>query len=263
MDEKCLHTLHEHELQMLLEVDTICKRHGLCFFLAEGTLLGAVRHNGFIPWDDDLDIAMPRKDYQRFSEIAKNELSEKYYYQDVQSDENYYRIAAKIREKNTLFQEDADNHDLSAQGIYIDIFPLDSCTKSSIAQSIKQKFAYSFHTALSAKRSKAKASLWIRAIAKLSDKKLIKLRDWCFHGKGEYYTNYGSYYGIKKQTILKKCYEPSTYCMFEGHLMPIPCDSNSILSKIYGEDYMVLPPKEKRTTHKPIRLSFNCAEDMI
>lgn len=261
MNDTTLELLHQHEFAILLEVKKICERHNLVFYLAEGSLLGAVRHQGFIPWDDDLDIAMPRKDYNLFRKIVKKELPDKYYFQDSYDDKNYYRIAGKIREHNTLFLEDNLSQDMTRLGIYIDIFPLDSGRRYSNSIRLKQKLGYLLHTVISAKRSGVHTSNKIRLLGYLPDPILLGLRDLMFYGRGNCYISYGSYYGIKKHTIEKKYYDNPIYIDFNKIAMPVPADSHYILSRIYGNDYMVLPPVENRKTHNPLAISFDLKKD--
>ena len=92
MKEENLKKLHETEIEILDAIVEICDLHQLKYYLIGGTLLGAIRHCGFIPWDDDLDIAMPRRDYNRFLKIAKKELNSKFFLQTCTTDKNYGRI---------------------------------------------------------------------------------------------------------------------------------------------------------------------------
>lgn len=105
MDRKTLRKVQLTQLEILKEVDRICTKHGIKYWLSGGTQLGAVRHNGFIPWDDDLDIDMMREDFNRFLKIARTELQESYYLQDWFTEKAYGLPFAKIRKNNTLFVE--------------------------------------------------------------------------------------------------------------------------------------------------------------
>lgn len=115
------------ELDLLLKFDMVCKKYNLRYFLMYGSLLGAVRHKGFIPWDDDLDVCMPRSDYEKLLEIGKYEFKDPYFFQTPETDEGYYYTFAKIRNSNTsalipLFKYQGFN-----MGILLDVFPLDFC----------------------------------------------------------------------------------------------------------------------------------------
>ncbi len=117
-----LRTIQQIETDVLCEVDRICKKHQIKYVLGFGTLIGAVRHQGFIPWDDDVDICMMRKDYERFKDICKTELNPKYFYQSKDTDPEYYHLFDKIRVNGTVFKEDLiAEHDIH-HGVYIDIY---------------------------------------------------------------------------------------------------------------------------------------------
>lgn len=124
MEDK-LRELQITQLEILEYVDEFCKKHEIKYSLYAGTLLGAVRHKGFIPWDDDLDICMSRDDYNRFIELWDNEIHEKFLLQNKENTPSFTQSFTKIRKKNTLFiQEDDLDKDYS-KGIFIDIFPID------------------------------------------------------------------------------------------------------------------------------------------
>ena len=128
------------ELEILNEVDRICRKNDLKYSLAYGTLIGAVRHKGFIPWDDDIDIVMPRKDYERLRTIWKNESTHEYYLQDYKEDLYYPKNFMKIRRNNTAFIEsDKEFHAKYHTGIFIDIFPMDRLAPNGIQR--KEQFA--------------------------------------------------------------------------------------------------------------------------
>ena len=116
------------ELAMLDKVDAICKKHDIHYFLLHGTLLGAVRHKGFIPWDDDLDIGMLRKDYDKFMEIAPKELEEPYFLQTMWTDHNcFFGGLAKLRNSETAGITERELGHNCNLGIWIDILPVDYC----------------------------------------------------------------------------------------------------------------------------------------
>lgn len=122
------------QLEILIEVDKICREHDIKYFLTNGTLLGAVRHKGFIPWDDDIDIGMCRKDYDIFLKIANKELDEKYFCQSIHSEADYYLPFAKIRKNKTKYIEASTKHLDINKGVYIDVFPIDNVPDNAIAR---------------------------------------------------------------------------------------------------------------------------------
>lgn len=113
-------------LDLLIEFDRVCKKHGLKYFLIGGSLLGAIRHNGFIPWDDDIDVGMLRCDYEKFLTLAY-EFENPYFLQTPYTDEGYYFSFAKLRNSNTAAISNAFRYENFNQGVFLDIFPLDNC----------------------------------------------------------------------------------------------------------------------------------------
>ena len=121
------------ELEILKEFDKICKDNHLRYILVGGTLIGAIRHNGFIPWDDDIDISMPRKDYNKFIKIQKKQLNhQKYYFQCMETENEFGLPFGKIRRKGSIYSETTCPLDEKKQGIWIDIFPIDKIDNNKI-----------------------------------------------------------------------------------------------------------------------------------
>lgn len=116
------------ELDLLNEFQKVCKKYNLSYYADGGTLLGAIRHKGFIPWDDDIDVIMKRDDYEKICEIAQNEFKEPYFWQTEYSDPSSLRGHAQLRNSNTtgILSEEAEKKYKFNQGIFIDIFPIDA-----------------------------------------------------------------------------------------------------------------------------------------
>ena len=121
------------QLAMLDEVERICRKYGLRYFADSGTLIGAVRDKGYIPWDDDIDLAMLREDYERFVKVAPRELGEGLKLQTVYTEENYLRGHAQIRDGRTTGYNEEDARAGYNCGIFIDIFPLDGMPDGKLA----------------------------------------------------------------------------------------------------------------------------------
>ena len=137
LDNKTLKKLHEVGLEILLEIDRVCKKYDIPYFLCGGTLLGSIRHKGFIPWDDDIDIGMLRNDYEKFEECYIKEHSKKYYLHSIKTDEDYWLSFIKIQKNNTTinekFIEKLDTH----KGIFVDIFPFDKVPDKGFTKRLK------------------------------------------------------------------------------------------------------------------------------
>ena len=117
--------LKKIEVEILKEFVAACDELGLRYYLLGGTLLGAIRHQGFIPWDDDIDVGMPRQDYEIFLEKGQELLSKNLFIQHLRSEENYLLPFAKIRNSDTAFIQDSVKKRSMNHGIFIDVFPLD------------------------------------------------------------------------------------------------------------------------------------------
>ena len=112
-------------LQIMIATDRICRKNNIRYILFHGTMLGAIRHHGFIPWDDDMDIAMPREDYDKFVKIANSEFPERFRFECYENTRDYPYNFGKIRAVNTLFKEKFTASLNINHGVYIDVFPVD------------------------------------------------------------------------------------------------------------------------------------------
>lgn len=268
MDEKILKKLHNSEQKILDEIVRICNIYNLNYFLIGGTLLGAVRHKGYIPWDDDLDIAMPREDYNQFIKIAMKELNEEFMIDCQYTNKNYWLPFIKIRLKNTIMDEKKLANYRGCKGIFVDVFPLDYA-KCENSKSLKlRKKVEDYIKELLMKKNltkiqdanKAYQKLIVLFAKLLPNKFMHTILNLAMQSTkkddAKYFVNLGSQYKIERQTHLMKKYFPAKELEFEGKKYKVPNDYEYVLKKIYGEDYMCLPPIEKRITHMPSRIKF-------
>lgn len=264
--------LRKTQIDILDYIVSLCEKNNLEYFLCGGTLLGAVRHKGYIPWDDDLDIAMPRKDYEKFISIFNN--NDKYILDTYGMNRNYWLPFIKVRNKNTFCIESLQKDYSGNNGIWVDIFPLDN---GNSEESIFQKFQFRMVSIL-------RASISLKVGIKISNLNFIK-KVLCFifrifsvkflhklqrkimmfnlDDNSKYFINLGSQYGYKKQTHLKEKYYPVKKISFEGKKYNVPNDYDYVLTKIYGKNYMQLPPVEKRVTHNPLKIIFEDGEEVV
>lgn len=250
-------------LEIGIEIDRICKKHHLRYFISAGTLLGAMRHGGFIPWDDDIDFYMPREDYEKFLKIAPKELCDHYALRDFSVDkEEYGYCFAKVDDKRTTFIEKAPANYKYRGGVWVDIFPLDGTFNNKMLQRIhlffirkmvklrnksyvfdkKQKLGliHRFHLKMLSIFFKGE---WMCNVIN----SLLQIKK---YDQSEYVANLVWGYGIK-EIVPRDYYEPQGIIKFEGHFLASPHKIHQYLQQIYG-DYMQLPPEEERISRHPI-----------
>lgn len=269
-----LKDVHEVLLEMLIEFDRICKKNNLNYQLYSGTLLGAIRHQGFIPWDDDLDISMLRNDYNKFLEVCKNDLDSKYFMQTCFTDPGYLMQFGKIRKNNTIYLEknsaECDMH----HGIFIDIFPLDAVIPHTLKGKFQRNSLFVLNR-LNLTRVKTICRDTDNCICKvmrfiphyfmyLIPRSFIaklqgKICCMCNNDKNiEYVSHLTNGSGIKRYnrfTVKKSYYDDLIEVKFEGNKFPVPRDYDQVLLSMY-KDYKNLPPIKERnaTRHQIIKV---------
>ena len=264
-----LKKLHEVELSILCEIDRVCKENNINYYLDYGTLLGAVRHKGFIPWDDDIDISMLRNDYEKFIKIAPEKLKKGFILQHYSIDKNVVSYHAKVRKEGTLFIEEAVRNIPVCHGIFVDIFPCDKISESKIFREIHYKKINIIRTIfiskdLSTSTSTQKKGLKIiysiiRAFLHLMCK--IFSKDFLYNLLNNAYQRYNDSNscllseGTKKATYPKSSIVPFKQIEFENKIFSCPNNTDEVLKHEYG-NYMKLPPIDKRISHVPIKLEF-------
>jgi len=252
-DEK-LARLQNIELEVLCEFIRVCEILNLKYYVIHGTLLGTVRHKGFIPWDDDIDVAMPREDYDKFVEHGQRMLPSYLFVQTQITDPEYFSFCGKIRNLNTTYIESTSSHLSIKHGVFIDIFPLDFYPDDKFEQK-KLAFFRKWYTRrinckyilqdnLSASR-RVKSAFYKMLMP--SDEKIIKKRNMLYKKttSGKYYINYG---GGANEVVPVEWFGSGTVLLFEGIKVSAPCEYEKWLTQVYG-DYMQLPPEEKRVGH--------------
>lgn len=267
-----LEKLHSTLVEILDYVYGVCEEHGLTCLLVYGTALGAYRHDGFIPWDDDVDVAMPRDDYNKFLQIMKEKKDDLFELQNEDNEKNYFLGFAKVRKKNTVFIESIAEKLYQNNGIYIDIFPLEYVENpNTVGYKLKQiLIEYLLHILrVSAckelyKQKKGRLGYCLEWLISLPAmiiprKKLVKMLNAAMAGKTpREKANYLAQYDTARsgQVMPYSTYLPAKKHIYEGKYYNIPNEIEAYLTRIYGDTFMELPPEEKRHTHEPIELKF-------
>lgn len=272
-----LHQLSEEEIQqlrkiltdMLMDIDTVCKKHNLRYMLGYGSCLGAIRHVGFIPWDDDLDLLMPREDLKKFLEVFEQEMGQNYEYTAPNTAKESKNNFTKVYKKNTLYLEISDVNNSFPRGIYIDIFPLDYVPTNPFFRLLKgywcnflckasvSVFYAQYSNAELIKFMKQNKKMYLvfrlrQLLGKLAsiishktwvnwaDKAMVsKLSD----GLADYSGN------CFNKVLSSEVFFPLREGVFNGKLTYLPNRPDLYLEAMYGNDYMQLPPEEDRQRH--------------
>lgn len=264
-----LHKLQDTELEILQEIIRVCNANNITYFTVGGTTLGAIRHNGFIPWDDDIDIGMMRDDYEKFLSVAKTELAEgfslTYYYTDPNSP-TYY---AKVRKDGTEFVEPYTQNIKMHHGIFVDIMPYDFAPEDKNERKKYYRRIYFWNQLYIAKTvciasmietknqkiiSVARHILHF-ALAPVSKRYLYEKTDKALRRYNKTNTRWVSSRGLKNFESEIDDLLPTIDHEFSGILVKVPRNTDKLLRTQYG-DYMKLPPLDKRYGHAPLLLKF-------
>lgn len=255
--------LRRVEMEILSVFHDICRKHSLRYSLAYGTLLGCVRHQGFIPWDDDIDVMMPVEDYRKFLEIGQEELGDRYFLQHNKNDRFYRNSFAKIRKNNTCAITKYTRYEKhSNHGIYIDIFPITYLPRNKFIQKIQEVIlniigqintTFCFEVVKSRKFKVIKFILL--CLHKIIPYRLLALIEDKLMAIGTPENSdllcgiYPELRGYLKKCVLEKdTFDHLLLMKFEDGEFFVPRDYDRILRRNYGE-YWILPPEEKRRSH--------------
>lgn len=246
--------LQMHILQNLLVFDKICREHNLHYYILFGTMLGAVRHKGFIPWDDDIDVGLPRPEYELFRQHASEWIPAKYEFICYENDPNYMSGFGKIQDAETTLIE--RKHIGYIGGVYIDVFPIDGISSNPLMQRI-QYYRYTYHRQLlyHIHRDPYKHGHGIRSWFPLLVQKLYsadklqksfrKVMTKYDYDKSEYVSQLND--GMTS-VMPKSVLGTPTPVEFEGYTVMGVEHSDEYLTREFG-DYMQIPKPEDRISH--------------
>lgn len=246
------------ELSILKTVIDLLEKNSIKWYLLYGSCLGAIRHNGFIPWDDDIDIGLMRKDYEKARSILIKELPADYIFCDRMTELDYPYNFAKVRKNNTAYVHPGDSHLNIHHGIYIDIFPLDNCPANinefgimlKRVNNLRQRIDLSCMAYYKGTQRRPVWQMLIIAISHLlfNKKTLQKNLDDLLISQKEHTGWVCSFLGDygEKARVKEDWFGEGRQIPFEGIPCRVPTESNLYLKKLYG-DYMILPPENERT----------------
>ena len=268
-NQQTLRRLQLAELGILEDVDRVCREHGITYFLDSGTVLGARRHGGFIPWDDDIDIGMPRADYEKFLEIAPIALDDRYCVTTPHTNERQAALFAKVMLAGTRFETDETQEAGFNQGVFIDVFPYDALCEDSF----------------NSKRQRRRCLLW-QSLSYLNHSQYIVVPHNGALGTVERigcriaHRVVKMFFSVQRinagfdaaatmargnretQWLISSAYAsdgpfpvdillPPSEIEFEGRSFPAPADVEGYLRVQYGETWDQLPPEDQRRNHAP------------
>jgi len=263
MVEIQLSEMKEIEVALLCKFREICEKEGFRYSLVGGTLLGAVRHGGFIPWDDDIDVAMPRPDYDAFVNYCMSHPTE-FGFVAHENDSKYRDLSGKIYDKRTIVEEQVGNRWGSEYGVYVDVFPIDALAETyDKALKVMKRLRFKRELLIAAQwkkfeRSRSHAWYWepfrfaFYLLSRIVDaNQLIRNTE-----KTYIHNDFASTTMIAlvnspyryKEILPRSIYDEYTSIEFEGETFSIISNYDMYMSSVYG-DYMKLPPEEKRVSH--------------
>ena len=275
MEKELLRKVQMVQLEIAKEIKRVCEENDIRYFLVAGSFLGAVRHQGFIPWDDDLDIGMLRADYEKFCRIAPQKLDKRYCLQTWHTDANYSLPFGKVLKRNTLYLENKKSRRVQENGFYVDIFPFDNAPEDPFEQANLARRLLSIYRT---KLMKSGYAPW------REDNKII----WRKRIGYVYYQTKALFVGQRElaksfDALAVSTLESSLVCQqearakpmyyprklvekladypFEGEVFKGPKDFDAYLTINYG-DYMQLPPEEERENrHQIVEMDFGPEEE--
>lgn len=253
--KKCL-------LMMADDIDELCTKHHINYSLDGGSLIGAVRHQGFIPWDDDFDIDMTREDYNKFVKVCNRYLNDKYFLQTYDTDQNYPMGHSKILLKGTVVIEEGTEKCKYQRGVFIDIFPWDNVPDNRLLEILQRTITYFIIKILHQKCNsgfpkgisgiKRCGYHFLKIISPFFSRKhlIIVLKKWLtlFPNSTENVACMVGKMGYKKTKMERAIFNDYIRVPFEDRSYYAVGKYDSMLKKIYG-NYMLFPPQEERYSH--------------
>ncbi len=257
-------------LGYLLEIDRICKKHDIKYFLAGGTLLGAIRHHGFIPWDDDADVMMLREDYDKFQKVVQQELPDNIFMQIPETEKGNYNPFTKLRINNTMFATEFTGHFMDMHnGIFFDVLSHDRTGRHKWSQKLHLMATMLTRSVVFNKwgDTDIKGGGAHPIICKIVDhvKYLIPMRFalWAQNRSLEFFKNRKTEYlydgmgrNLKRGSFPAAWLEEAVYVDFEGYQFPVPKEYDKYLTYLYGDYMQMIPVSQRRTSHSIVLMDL-------
>ena len=250
------------ETDLLVQLLDVCKKHNLRVWVADGTLLGAVRHKGFIPWDNDIDVCMLRDDYDRLLQIGSDAFKHPYFLQSPYTDKRYYHGHAQLRNSETTAIRPSDSHRPFNQGIFIDIFPLDAVSEDEeqrryVSRRVRKvtRFLHAYDTpillsgriGLVFRKWKCRWQVWRKGWQNIYSEVDDVLRATHL----EQYSHVAEISFSGYDFLLDKhIFDETVMLPFEHIEVPAPKDYDGFLRAVYGDNYMT--PLQTGTAHDDV-----------
>ncbi|MBQ7148644.1 MAG: LicD family protein [Pseudobutyrivibrio sp.] len=260
MEQNTLDRIHEMQLKMLSDFHEYCNKHGIKYTVICGTLLGTIRHKGFIPWDDDIDVGLEREEYEKLISLLKKEPIDGCFIQDYSTDLHYYQPYAKLVKENTVFIEAYRKNCKAKSGIFIDIFPFDSISKPGLSttkfrRTLSRIITFAIWSKenchMERKGNKKLINGVSYVVGLLPKKTLINMQnklvvrdrdDW------EYLASmFSSNYDSDRLYFKKSDFDNLIELEFENIVVNAPSNWEENLKRLY-KNYMELPPENKRNS---------------
>lgn len=261
----------QKQLELYLEIDRICKKHNIPYFIIYGTLIGAARHKGFIPWDDDMDVGMMRPDYMRFIKVAPQEIKTPYFLQNVYSD-NLIINWSKLRDSTSSSIEDWDDFHMN-QGLFVDIFPFDAVRDGTERATTIDEMCKELWMSVIAPQQ-VEDGLKKGLVTHVASKVLERIIGMHIHDRMNIYEDFClnhfddssrvcfqmSYWCNRSKPLAKSWFSVLQEMDFEDLKVPVPQGYDNILTELYGNWRQ---PKHEATPHDGLFQSADIPYDVM